>query len=407
MENTLPAPNDGDELPEIIVELDSDEIHSFQLAKRSLVGKVMSNKTLNKGAIRSIVMKAWGDPVDLQITDMGVNTFLFSFFHKEEVIEVLNKGPWYVMGNLISLQCWVPQATAYEIDFQHVYFWIQIHGLPLDMMNTNNAAKIMSKVGEVMKVENPSVEAMAPFNPLLPKYSSKLGVPPARPLLTLMQEKGFWRAKQQPPMEDTQGSRGKERENLAKEAGDNSTGVPEDVTEKGDPQNQQQSISGGHGVQHLGMRSQSYDRVKTKGMGPSSQPDMGPTQKERDTDKGASATTIDLQAQQRRPGLGPEHLEDLAITPEFIGLPTPQVLLDYTSPENGRYEGVTLSLEEIQKETDEGDNETMRTSKRIKSIMGEWKNDTERNNANQGLLNNTSDYQMAEEAGLSMPPPQP
>ncbi|KAJ1392993.1 Zinc finger, CCHC-type [Sesbania bispinosa] len=89
---------------------------------------------------------------------MGVNLFLFTFENTKEMNDVLNRGPWYVMGHLLSLQCWVPEASVYEIDFSRTSFWIQIHGLPLDMMSTGNAARIMSKVGEVMEVENPCAE---------------------------------------------------------------------------------------------------------------------------------------------------------------------------------------------------------------------------------------------------------
>ncbi|KAJ1415756.1 hypothetical protein SESBI_17815 [Sesbania bispinosa] len=118
---------------EIIVELEADEFNSLQLAKRSLVGKVLSSKSLNKGSVRNILAKAWGEPANLKVTDMGTNLFLFSFESMKDMKGVLSKGPW-------------------------VSFWIQIHGLPLEMMNTSNAARIMNRVGEVMEVENPSVE---------------------------------------------------------------------------------------------------------------------------------------------------------------------------------------------------------------------------------------------------------
>lgn len=52
----------------------------------------------------------------------------------------------------------IPEAAAYEIDFTIVPFWVQIHGMPLGTMTTTNAAKIMSKMGEVLEVENPLVE---------------------------------------------------------------------------------------------------------------------------------------------------------------------------------------------------------------------------------------------------------
>lgn len=62
------------------------------------------------------------------------------------------------MGKLISLQVWVPQASVYDIDFSKVHFWVQLHSLPLENMNVRSAAKILSLLGEVFEIEDPSVD---------------------------------------------------------------------------------------------------------------------------------------------------------------------------------------------------------------------------------------------------------
>ncbi|KAJ1389792.1 hypothetical protein SESBI_37989 [Sesbania bispinosa] len=153
--NLVPSTNQMNE--EITIELESDDLHSLQLARRSLVGKILVSKTLNKGAVKNILLKAWRTPNEVQVTDMGIKKFLFTFTTKDEAKEVMDKDPWYVMGNIISLQYWVPQISAHEILFDRVPFWIQLYGLPLEMMTTTNAAKIMGKIGEVQEVENPFV----------------------------------------------------------------------------------------------------------------------------------------------------------------------------------------------------------------------------------------------------------
>ncbi|KAJ1411819.1 Zinc finger, CCHC-type [Sesbania bispinosa] len=212
--------NDG----EITVELEQDEINSIQLAKSSLVWKILSPKPLNKWVAKSILIKAWGDPKHIQIEDMGVNVFLFTFSTRGKLLIFSKEG----LG-----MSW-------------------LHGFPLDMLTTMNAAKIMGRVGETMEVESPYIgsklvrtfirvraliditkplstgcwvprkdlpktwiifryeklqglcfncgiidheqkdcredKVMAAFNPQVPKYSSKLGVPPAKAITMLMQE---------------------------------------------------------------------------------------------------------------------------------------------------------------------------------------------------------------------------
>lgn len=104
--------------------LEASEIDSFLLAKKSLVGKIMGGQVLNRGAVKNILLKAWGDPAGVHTADMGMNLFMFIFNTIKETLEVINRGLWFVMNHLISLQRWIPQASIYENDFNWVPFWI-------------------------------------------------------------------------------------------------------------------------------------------------------------------------------------------------------------------------------------------------------------------------------------------
>ncbi|KAJ1417307.1 Zinc knuckle CX2CX4HX4C [Sesbania bispinosa] len=256
-ENQIIAQDPNYSDSELTIELESDLLNNTLIAKNSLIGKILAPKLLNRGAVKSILAKAWSDYGDFQITDMGINLLLFSFTEKKEITDILQKGPWYVMGHLLSLQFWVLEAAIYDINFDRVSFWIQIHGLPLEVMKTSNAAKIISSFGEVLEVENPEVEGkllrtfmraralidikkpfvtgcwvpiknlpkawiilkyerlqalcfncrvigheqktcknakvMSHFGRTVPKYNAKLGVPPAKTILQLFQEQGEWR----------------------------------------------------------------------------------------------------------------------------------------------------------------------------------------------------------------------
>lgn len=138
------------------VELECDD--SLDLATRTLVGKIFSGRFINKGAAKAILSRAWGDLSGLKITEMGTNMLMFTFEDKKDALEVIRKGQWYVMNNLVSFQYWVLDISAYELDFAMVSFWVQIHGLPLGALNTMVASKIMATFGSVKEVEDPKVE---------------------------------------------------------------------------------------------------------------------------------------------------------------------------------------------------------------------------------------------------------
>lgn len=159
MEEAL-ACREAEEQGEITVALEEDRVESLETAKRILVGKILSGRLLNRGAVKNILSKAWGEPNGLQIADLGPNIYMFTFKEKKDAVEVMKKGPWFVMNHLLSLQYWVPEASVHEIDFSKVSFWVQIHNMSLGTMNTKNAVKIMEKVGEVVEVEDPRVDGV-------------------------------------------------------------------------------------------------------------------------------------------------------------------------------------------------------------------------------------------------------
>lgn len=128
---------------------------NLEYSLRALLGQVISDKVLNKKAIKNIMFKTWEDYKKLYITEMGNNKFLFTFPSVDNAEEVLRKAPWFVMNNLLSLQRWEEGKAFADIDFSKVCFWIQIHGLPWGEVNHENAPILLNRVGKVVEVDDP------------------------------------------------------------------------------------------------------------------------------------------------------------------------------------------------------------------------------------------------------------
>lgn len=89
--------------------------------------------------------------------------FLFPFASEHHKDMVMKRAPWFIMNHLLCLESWNPTASYQQISYQQIEFnsspmWIQIHNLPLELMSSNNAAKILSRVGSIMEIEEPVVE---------------------------------------------------------------------------------------------------------------------------------------------------------------------------------------------------------------------------------------------------------
>ncbi|KAJ1376738.1 hypothetical protein SESBI_49621 [Sesbania bispinosa] len=147
---------------ELLLEAEGDS--RLRAAQKMLVGRLITDKSLNKSVVKEILAKAWGLNEELNISDLGPNVFLFNFNEAREARRVLDEGMWYVMGCLLSLQSWIPEASVHEVNYDYVGFWVQLHGLPLEFMSTSNAVKIR------------------------PRYGPSLGVPQAKSLATIAAE---------------------------------------------------------------------------------------------------------------------------------------------------------------------------------------------------------------------------
>lgn len=69
---------------------------------------------------------------------------------------MLERAPSFVMNQLISLQRWGPNIAFNDIDFSVVPFWIQIHGLARDDINPGSTPILLNKVGKLLEVDDPT-----------------------------------------------------------------------------------------------------------------------------------------------------------------------------------------------------------------------------------------------------------
>lgn len=106
------------------VELEEYSPMGVDIAKKTLVGKFITGKLINRGAVKVIIPKAWGESEDLEVSDLGPNLFIFTFKDWKAARRVLKRSPRFVMGHLLNLQYWIPEVAMYDIDFSFVPLWV-------------------------------------------------------------------------------------------------------------------------------------------------------------------------------------------------------------------------------------------------------------------------------------------
>ncbi|KAF5477689.1 hypothetical protein F2P56_004306 [Juglans regia] len=123
----------------------------------ALVGKLVSMKALNRQTFHATIRASWSFVPHLSIEDVGENTFLFTFASHQEKHRVLDNRPWNFKGFHMVLRQWPPGLSIHDIPLHMSIFWIQVHGLPLEMLTKPNAAKIGQVLGNLLEVDFASI----------------------------------------------------------------------------------------------------------------------------------------------------------------------------------------------------------------------------------------------------------
>lgn len=122
--------------------------------KALLVGKLVSKKVHPFHILQLLILSGWRFISDLKVEDAGDNRYIFTFASLVEKVRILYQGPWNFKGSYLILREWDPSTTLDEVDLSMVEFWVQIYGLPLELVAEDNARLIGSMLGMILELDN-------------------------------------------------------------------------------------------------------------------------------------------------------------------------------------------------------------------------------------------------------------
>ncbi|TXG60388.1 hypothetical protein EZV62_014961 [Acer yangbiense] len=118
-----------------------------------LVGKILSNKWVNRDAFMRVIGKIWQVKKGLDIESVSGNIFTFHFKDAWDMNKVILGSPWSFDNALMVLEKPVGMGTIESLKFCQADFWVQIHKIPILCMTKEIGRFLGGMIGEVLDID--------------------------------------------------------------------------------------------------------------------------------------------------------------------------------------------------------------------------------------------------------------
>ncbi|TXG64469.1 hypothetical protein EZV62_011463 [Acer yangbiense] len=132
-----------------------ENLRSEAVIRQSLsrIGKILSNKTVNRVAFMRVIMSIWQVKEGFEIESVTGNIFTFHFKNEEDQRRVILGGPWSFDDALMVFAKSEGKGRIESIQFKEAEFWVQIHQVPILCMTKKIGWFLGSMIEEVVEVD--------------------------------------------------------------------------------------------------------------------------------------------------------------------------------------------------------------------------------------------------------------
>lgn len=103
--------------------------------------------------LQSRLLALWKPMGMIDIMDLGKEFFLVRFYSEEDHDAVLDKGPWFIGGNLLPIRLWEPNFKPSTTTVSSIAMWIRLNELPIEYYEANTLKRIGSAIGNVLRID--------------------------------------------------------------------------------------------------------------------------------------------------------------------------------------------------------------------------------------------------------------
>ncbi|MCH93704.1 DUF4283 domain protein, partial [Trifolium medium] len=121
--------------------------------KKSLLGKIITDKSIHVSSIQNGLESIWGSPQGLKIQE--IEGGILQFFMQKNIDQerILLGNPWIFRNSWLLVKAWDRKTGPKLVDFTQAPVWIQLWGLPPHCKTKKMGESIGNLLGKVESAE--------------------------------------------------------------------------------------------------------------------------------------------------------------------------------------------------------------------------------------------------------------
>lgn len=120
----------------------------------SLLGRFLTNRSYNQRAAKSLLRSMWKMGTNLWIVDAGKGLFQFKFAMESQIQWALANAQWSFEDHPLVLWRWEQGMSTRNVTFTSILLWVQVWGLPFDLITMETERDINSGLGTVVDIDH-------------------------------------------------------------------------------------------------------------------------------------------------------------------------------------------------------------------------------------------------------------
>ncbi|MCH84743.1 DUF4283 domain protein [Trifolium medium] len=134
--------------------------------KRSIIGKIITDKPIHISSIQNGLENIWGAPPGLKIQELEGKIIQFYMNNEADQDRILLGNPWIFRNSWLVVKPWDREVDYHTIDFDHVPVWVQLWGLPPHCKTKKMGESIVIiKIRVAINIHNPILSGIHIGNP--------------------------------------------------------------------------------------------------------------------------------------------------------------------------------------------------------------------------------------------------